>query len=177
MAALKGRQEQASEVRVKPERETYKSLAAKAAAEVLEIMPWDLERMLEERGELLVLDVRERAEFEAAHIAGSLNVPRGILEAACEYDYAETEPELVAARSRPVVIVCRSGNRSALAAFVMRLLGYDDVASLKLGIKGWNDGDLPLVDCRGMRVDPDDAAHLLEPKLAPEQIDPARRDR
>lgn len=156
-------------------RESYKSLAAKAAAEVSEIMPWDLEAMLAREGGVLVLDVRERAEFEAAHIKGSLNVPRGILEAACEWDYAETEPKLVAARGRPVVVVCRSGNRSALAALVMRLIGYGDVASLKLGIKGWNDGELPLVDCRGMRVDPDDAAHLLEPKLAPEQIDPARR--
>lgn len=157
------------------ERETYKSLAAKAAAEVRELMPWDLDRMQRAEPRLLVLDVRERSEFEAAHIKGSLNVPRGILEAACEYDYAETEPELVAARDRPIVVICRSGNRSALAAVVMRLLGYRDVASLKLGIKGWNDGDLPLVDCRGVAVDADDAAHLIEPRIAPEQMDPARR--
>jgi rhodanese-related sulfurtransferase len=156
-------------------RETYKSLAAKAAAEVRELMPWDLEALQHSQPRLLVLDVRERSEFEAAHIKGSLNVPRGILEAACEYDYAETEPELVAARERPVVVVCRSGNRSALAAVVMRMMGYADVASLKLGIKGWNDGELPLVDCRGVAVDADDAAHLIEPKLAPEQMDPARR--
>ena len=109
------------------------------------------------------------------HIAGSLNVPRGILEAACEYDYAETEPELVEARRRPIVVVCRSGNRSALAAYVMKLIGYEDVSSLKLGIKGWNDGDLPLVDGVGNTVDADDAAAVIERELAPEQIDPARR--
>lgn len=156
-------------------RETYKSLAQKAAAEIREIMPWDLERMQREDQRLLVLDVRERSEFEQAHIRGALNVPRGILEAACEYDYAETEPQLVAARDRPVVVVCRSGNRSALAAYVMRLLGYEDVASLKLGVKGWNDADFPLVDCRGVAVDADDAAHLIEPKIAAEQMDPVRR--
>ncbi len=156
-------------------RETYKSLAQKAAAEIREIMPWDLERMQRDDQRLLVLDVRERSEFEQAHIRGALNVPRGILEAACEYDYAETEPELVAARDRPVVVVCRSGNRSALAAYVMRLLGFEDVASLKLGVKGWNDGDFPLVDCRGVPVDADDAAHLIEPKIAAEQMDPVRR--
>ena len=156
-------------------RESYKTLSEKAAAQVRELMPWDLDEMIRSQPELLVVDVRERSEFEAAHIKGALNVPRGILEAACEYDYAETEPDLVVARQRPIVVVCRSGNRSAMAALVMRLIGYEDVASLKLGIKGWNDGDLPLVDCRGVRVDPDDAAHLIEPKLAPEQIDPARR--
>lgn len=156
-------------------RESYKTLSEKAAAEVREVMPWDIDRMRQTAGDLLILDVRERSEFELAHIKGAINVPRGILEAACEYDYAETEPELVAARQRPIVVVCRSGNRSAMAALVMRLIGYEHVASMKLGIKGWNDGDLPLVDCRGVTVDPDDAAHLIEPKLAPEQIDPARR--
>ncbi len=156
-------------------RETYRSLSAKAAAEVAEIMPWDVERMMSQTPEVLILDVRERSEFEAAHIKGSINVPRGILEAACEYDYAETEPDLVAARQRPVVVVCRSGNRSALAAYVMRLIGYEHVSSMKLGIKGWNDGELPLIDGRGVAVDADDAAHLIEPKLAPEQMDPARR--
>lgn len=156
-------------------RESYKTLAEKAAGQVKELMPWDLEAAMRENAGLLVLDVRERSEFEAFHIKGSMNVPRGILEAACEWDYAETEPELVQARQRPVVVVCRSGNRSALAAMVMGIIGYENVASLKLGIKGWNDSDMPLVDCRGVGVDADDAAHLIEPKLAREQIDPVRR--
>ncbi|HRY08209.1 MAG TPA: rhodanese-like domain-containing protein [Hyphomicrobiaceae bacterium] len=155
-------------------RDSFRSLSERAAAQINEIMPWDLQAMLTRQSDLMVLDVRERAEFEAAHIKGALNVPRGILEAACEWDYAETEPELVSARQRPIIIVCRSGNRSALAALVMRAIGYENVASMKLGIKGWNDGDLPLVDCRGVSVDPDDAAHLIEPRLAPEQINPAR---
>jgi len=157
------------------ERESYKTLSEKAAAEITEIMPWDLEELLAKPGDLMVLDVRERSEFQLVHIAGSLNVPRGILEAACEYDYAETEPELVEARRQPIVVVCRSGNRSALAAYVMKLIGYEDVSSLKLGIKGWNDGDLPLVDGVGNTVDADDAAAVIERELAPEQIDPARR--
>ncbi|MGD9667897.1 MAG: rhodanese-like domain-containing protein [Hyphomicrobiaceae bacterium] len=156
-------------------RESYKTLSDKAAAKISEIMPWDLEAKRACEPELIVLDVRERAEFEAAHIKGAINVPRGILEAACEWDYAETEPELVMARQRPIVVVCRSGNRSALAALVMGMIGFERVVSMKLGIKGWNDGDLPLVDGRGIRVDPDDVAHLIEPQLAPEQLDPARR--
>lgn len=156
-------------------RESYKTLSERAAREVREIMPWDLKRMIAADPQLMVLDVRERCEFEAAHIPGSRNVPRGILEAACEYDYAETEPDLVAARARPIVVVCRSGNRSAMAALVMRQIGFTDVASLKLGVKGWNDGDLPLVDGRGLPIGSDDAAHVLEPRLAQEQIDPSRR--
>lgn len=158
-------------------RESYKTLSEKAARQVREVMPWDLKEMIDGDSDLMVLDIRERSEFEAVHIAGSKNVPRGILEAACEYDYAETEPDLVEARERPIVVICRSGNRSAMAALVMREIGYKNVASLRLGVKGWNDADLPLVDGRGIPVDADDAAHVIEPRLAPGQIDPARRKR
>jgi rhodanese-related sulfurtransferase len=68
--------------------------------DVKEIMPWDLEERLQENPDLLLVDVREPDEFAAMHIEGSLNVPRGILESACEWDYEETVPELVRARDR-----------------------------------------------------------------------------
>jgi rhodanese-related sulfurtransferase len=158
-------------------RETYKTLSEKAQRLIREVMPWDLKKMIANEPALLVLDVRERSEFAGAHIPGARNVPRGILEAACEYDYAETDPDLVEARERPVVVVCRSGNRSALAVLVLQEMGYRNVASLKLGIKGWNDSDLPLVDGEGRPVDGDDAMPVTDPTLAPEQMDPARRKR
>ena len=50
---------------------------------VRELFPWDLEEMLKEKDPLL-LDVREPVEFDAVHINNSLNVPRGVLESACE---------------------------------------------------------------------------------------------
>ena len=58
------------------------------------------------------------------HIDGALNVPRGILETACEYDYEETLPELADARECDIVLICRSGKRSVLAADVMQQMGY-----------------------------------------------------
>lgn len=156
-------------------RKTYSQLAAEAAARIEEIMPWDLPDFLAAHPDALLLDIRERDEFSRARIKGSLNVPRGILESAAEWDYAETEPELVAARDRPVVIICRSGNRSALAAEVLAEIGFADLRSVKLGVKGWNDADLELVDAAGAPIDGDDAVELIDPPLRPDQIDPARR--
>jgi rhodanese-related sulfurtransferase len=141
-------------------------------SDVREIMPWDLEERLEQNPDLLIVDVREPAEFEAMHIAGSLNVPRGILESACEWDYEETEPELVRAREREIVLVCRSGYRSVLAAHSMLLLGYKDVVSLQTGLRGWKDYEQPLVDARGREVDLDDADIYFTPRLRPEQMRP-----
>ena len=99
------------------DRESYNSLVKKALANgVRELMPWDLEELLETDAEPLLLDIREPGEFNAMHIPGSLNVPRGVLEAACDYDFDETEPDLVKAREREIIVICRSGNRSVLAA-------------------------------------------------------------
>jgi rhodanese-related sulfurtransferase len=141
--------------------------------EVREIMPWDLEERVAENNDLLIVDVREPDEFAAMHIEGSLNVPRGILESACEWDYEETVPDLVQARDREIVVVCRSGYRSVLAAHSMQVLGYQNVASLKTGLRGWKDYEQPLVDGAGNDVDLDDADVYFTPKLRPEQQRPA----
>ena len=136
-------------------------------------MPWDLEERLQENPQLLIVDVREPNEYAAMHIEGSMNVPRGILESACEWDYEETEPELVQARGREVVVVCRSGYRSVLAANAMMLLGYEDVVSLSTGLRGWKDYEQPLVDRGGNQVDLDDADVYFTPRLRPDQIRPS----
>lgn len=154
---------------------TYRQLAAEAATRITEIMPWDVPAFLAAHPGTLLLDIRERDEFARTRVAGSLNVPRGILESAAEWDYAETEPALVTARTRPVLIICRSGQRSAFAAERLEEMGFEDVRSVKLGIKGWNDADLELVDGSGAPVDGDDAMALIEREPRPDQIDPARR--
>ena len=55
-------------------------------------MPWDLEEELEGGTTPLILDFREPYEFDCMQIVGSSNVPRGVLESACEWDYEETIP-------------------------------------------------------------------------------------
>ena len=150
----------------------YAQLLAQARASVGELMPWELQERLTREPDLLLLDVREPAEFAAAHIARSLNVPRGVLEQACEWDHDETEPQLVQGRDRPLVVVCRSGNRSLLAAQTLQTLGFAAVASLRLGVRGWNEAELPLVDGNGALVDPDEAERRLAARLRAEQRRP-----
>ena len=121
-----------------------------------------------------MLEVREPAEFAAAHMAGGLHVPRGVLEQACEWDFDDTVPELAGGRAtREIVVVCRSGNRSLLAAETLLNLGFVQVASLKTGVRGWNDFELPLVDDTGLPVDTDAAEGLLAARVRPDQRKPA----
>jgi rhodanese-related sulfurtransferase len=151
---------------------SFLSLISDSLSDVREIMPWDLEERLRVNPELLIIDVREPYEYDAMHIEGSVAVPRGILESACEWDYEETIPELVNARRREIIVVCRSGYRSVLAANSMHLLGYENVVSLKTGLRGWNDYEQPLVDKLGREVDIELADDYFTPKLRKEQLKP-----
>jgi rhodanese-related sulfurtransferase len=153
----------------------YADLLADARQRVRELMPWDLQALLQQPAPPLVLDVREPAEFAAAHIAGALNVPRGVLEQACEWDHDETEPALVQGRERAIVVVCRSGQRSLLAADTLQRLGFADVVSLKTGIRGWNDYEQPLVAADGRTVDADTAEQRLTARLRADQRRPLGR--
>lgn len=150
---------------------TFQQLISEAVERVTELFPWDLDEMLEEKS-LLLVDVREPYEFAAMHIENSLNIPRGILEAACEWDFDETVPELVTSRDKTVVVICRSGNRSIFTADVMQQMGFKNVYSLKTGLKGWADNESPLVDNNNKVIDVDAAEEYFLPKLRPEQLAP-----
>ena len=150
---------------------TFTQLVKEASENVTEVFPWDIDERFPNQ-DLLIVDVREPYEYDVMHIEKSLNVPRGILETACEFNYEETVPELVSARDKHIILVCRSGNRSIFAAEVMQQLGYQHVYSLKTGLRGWADNELPLFDKDNKPVDADDAESYFQPRVRPEQLSP-----
>ena len=151
---------------------TFKQLVAEHAQHVAELMPWDLEEKLNQPNKPLLLDIREPAEFSAMHIKNSLNVPRGILESACDYGYSETEPSLVNNKEQEIIVICRSGNRSIMAASTMQEMGYNNTFSLKTGLRGWNDFDKTLVDNHENEVNADIVDEFFNPEVTLEQTAP-----
>ncbi len=87
----------------------------------------------------LLLDVREADEFQAGHIAGAVNIPRGLLEFRLS-----AAPEL-AARDLKVVLYCKTSGRAALAAEAMQSMGYLNVQSIAGGIDAWIAAGKPVV--------------------------------
>jgi len=77
-------------------------------------------RRLVEAGASLV-DVRSPEEFAAGHISGAVNIP---------VDEVEGRMGEIGPRDRPVVLYCRSGNRSAHAARILERSGYANVHDL-----------------------------------------------
>jgi len=109
-------------------------LVAEARSRIETISPDDLE------GELaagaLFVDLREPGEIaESGRIAGSVHVPRGMLEFRADpsspYHIDGFDPE------RRTILHCASGARSALATAALRDMGYTNVAHLDGGFKGW----------------------------------------
>ena len=160
-------------IRIEIEMKTYTDLVNDCLQHIDELFPWDLSEELEQGQQLLLVDISEPYEYARLHIPGSINVPRGVLESASEYDYEETVPELAAGRDRDIVLICRSGNRSALAACTLQQMGFTKVRSLKTGLRGWNDYEQPLVDADGNTVDIDEADDYFTTRLRPEQQKPS----
>lgn len=82
-----------------------------------------------------ILDVREADEVEQGIIPGAVHIPRGFLEMRVE--------EQVSNKSKPVVVYCAGGVRSAFAAKAMQELGYDSAVSLIGGFSAWKAQGLP----------------------------------
>lgn len=154
---------------------TFKEIVAEASKTIKEVFPWDVDERIKQNRELMIIDIREECEFSRFHIKGSMLVPRGILESACEAEYEDAIPELVAGRDREIVIICRSGLRSVLGTQVLQLMGFKNVCSMKTGLRGWNDYELPLYNLEQQQLDPDDVDEMLKAGFCSSFMHPDRR--
>ncbi len=116
-----------------------------ALAEIEEISAEEAERRLEapDRERWHFLDVREPDEFAAGRIPGARNVPRGFLEVKADLAHPKRDPWLED-RSRPLVIYCGGGNRSALAAQTLQQMGFERVVSMAGGWSAWKGRGYPV---------------------------------
>ena len=137
---------------------SYRDLLAQVKAEIEETDPANARARVEGDGAVLV-DVRELWEWSEGHIPAALHVPRGSLESRIETAIPD--------RSRPVVVYCATGSRSAFAAKTLEELGYEDVASLAGGFVDWKRNGFPfevpqtLEDAQRRRY----SRHLLIPEV------------
>jgi rhodanese-related sulfurtransferase len=84
----------------------------------------------------IVLDVREPSEYDAGHVLNSKLVPLGKLK--------ERVGELEKYKDQSIVVVCRSGNRSGTACFILGKQGFSQVYNLAGGVQAWQKANLPL---------------------------------
>jgi rhodanese-related sulfurtransferase len=92
------------------------------------------------RDNALVVDLRPMADFEKGHIPGSKNVQMS--------QFDPENKQLAAAKSLPVVLVCKTGQTAGQAAKRLKKAGFEHVHVLDGGIGAWQQADLPLAKGR-----------------------------
>jgi molybdopterin/thiamine biosynthesis adenylyltransferase/rhodanese-related sulfurtransferase len=93
----------------------------------------------------VVVDVREKSEWDEGYIAGATHIPRSYLEARIE--------NVTRDRSAPILLYCAGGSRSLLAGRTLQEMGYTNVQSLRGGYSAWKDGGQPFVVPRTLTAD------------------------
>ena len=88
------------------------------------------------RESAVILDVCEPSEYKAGHIPNAVNVPLSAM--------AQQLKQLEKHKAKPVVVACRSGNRSVRAGILLRKQGFQRVYSLAGGLQAWQRDNLPL---------------------------------
>lgn len=116
---------------------TVQDLVTAARGRIREIDHAELEALRAQGAPLI--DVREPGEFAEGRIPGAVNIPRGVLEFEVDGHPAVNcaRNAALSHREAAVILSCRSGGRSALAAAALQELGFADPVSLAGGFVGW----------------------------------------
>lgn len=88
------------------------------------------------RDDAVIVDVRTEEEFRNGHILNASNIPLGLLESRSQ--------ELQKYKSHPLIIVCKSGNRSHQAAGILKKQGFEQIFNLSGGMLSWESANLPV---------------------------------
>lgn len=89
----------------------------------------------------VILDVRTDNEYKDGHLANSVHLPLGVLQSRI----SDINPY----KERPIIIFCRTGNRSSQAAAILNKQGFGDLYNLIGGIVAWKKANLPLTTKKG----------------------------
>jgi len=85
----------------------------------------------------IVLDVRDRKDFQAGHIVGAINIPFANLDTRID--------ELRKYTDKPIIVTCRMGQHAGAAGTLLRKQGFQNVSRLAGGMAEWLNQNLPVV--------------------------------
>lgn len=113
-------------------------LVEDAKRRVMEVEVTDFKTMIDREEYFILIDVRTENEHDVGYIPGSVLIPRGLVEfRIANENFWEDEGMYVPEKTDLLIIYCKSGNRSALAADALRSMGYKNILSLMGGWKAW----------------------------------------
>ena len=112
----------------------YEKLVAAAKRNITEVSPNET-ATLAKSGAAVIIDVRDKEEWEEEHIPDAIHLSRGTIEYKIEEEISDP--------NAAIICHCGAGGRSALAAESLQKMGYTNVRSMAGGFKAWKAASLP----------------------------------
>jgi rhodanese-related sulfurtransferase len=116
------------------EHTNFERLVSDAKKNITEIFPKEAAKKLQNH-EAVIVDVREKDEWDEEHIPHAIHLSRGTIE--LEIEDKIPDPNAI------IICHCGGGGRSALAAESLQKMGYKNVRSMAGGFKAWKAAGLP----------------------------------
>jgi rhodanese-related sulfurtransferase len=106
-------------------------LVKEAKATIKEISVYDVKSMIDRKEKMILLDVRDKNEFEDGSIPGAINVSRGMLE----FKVALIIPD----KNAKIIVFCSLDLRGPLATRTLNEMGYMNAMNMRGGLKTWKE--------------------------------------
>ena len=117
---------------------SFLDIVEEALENVDEIDCIQLKHVKDHDEDFILIDSREKEEWDASRIPDSVHMSKGLIEKLVEASIPD--------RNTKLIIYCQSGFRSVLACESIKRMGYNHVSSLKGGISEWQSSGFPIED-------------------------------
>lgn len=112
-----------------------------AKAQITEVSAAQVKADLDAGKQIILLDVRDKEEFDAGHLPNAVHISRGLLEFKVG--------GMLTDRNADIVLYCRTGARSALATHVLNQMGYVNAKNMEGAFKAWGTAGYPIYNRHG----------------------------
>lgn len=111
---------------------TTADLVAEAKQHIDQVDIQGAQAIINDNSNIIIIDVREPAEFDQGHLPNAINIPRGVLEFKLDH------PSLKDNHAAHFLIYCKVGGRGALATHTLQRLGYTNIVNMDGGFQAWS---------------------------------------
>jgi sulfur-carrier protein adenylyltransferase/sulfurtransferase len=115
---------------------TPDQMVQEAKAQIKEVSIADVKKIIDAKENIILLDVRDKQEFDEGRIPGAINISRGMLE----FKVAMVIPD----KNARIIVYCGLDLRGPLATKSMNDLGYKNAINMVGGLKAWKEAGYPL---------------------------------
>ncbi len=115
---------------------TSDQIVKEAKASIKEVSVGDVKKMIDNKDKIIILDVRDKDEFETGYIPGALNLSRGMLEFKIN--------TMIPDRNARIIVYCGVDLRGPLAAKTLNEMGYINAVNINGGLKAWKAAGYPI---------------------------------